>query len=57
MTNLDFFASLIGQEIPGGCDDCDAYQRMSRHETGTWIHTIHHDHDCAVLARIERTTA
>ena len=50
---LDFLAGLLGADIDGGCDRCDAYQRVTRHETGTWILTVHHDPTCPVLARHE----
>lgn len=50
MTKLDFLAALTGQQIPGGCDHCDAYQTMRRHESGSWIMTVHHDADCPFLA-------
>jgi len=54
MTNRLDFADLIGQQIPGGCDDCDAYQTMSRHDSGAWILNIHHDADCPFYASIPK---
>ncbi len=51
---LDFLAALIGHEIPGGCDDCDAYQSTTRHESGSWILTVHHDEDCNFLTGLPR---
>lgn len=48
------FSHLIGLEIPGGCDDCDAHQTMSRHESGSWILGIHHDADCPFYTSIPR---
>ncbi len=46
VTNLDeLFEGLVGQRIPGGCDDCNAYQTVTRH---LCIHVIniHHDDTC-----------
>ena len=30
MTNLSALEALAGRRIPGGCDDCDAYQTIER---------------------------
>lgn len=43
---------LVGLRIPGGCDDCLAYQEI---EPVGGIHVLHirHDDTCPTLARIE----
>jgi len=41
-------AALIGQRIPGGCDDCDAYQVMRR-EGAVFVITVAHDNTCPWL--------
>lgn len=46
-------APLIGLQIRGGCDDCDAYQGVDE-QHGHWVITVHHDDDCPTWARIRR---
>ena len=48
----EVLAALIGQRIPGGCDDCDAYQTMQTVD-GIFILSVHHDDTCPTLHRIE----
>jgi hypothetical protein len=43
--------------IEGGCDECDAYQRIRRERLGFWRDTIYHDDDCPRLARINAKAA
>jgi len=45
--------SLDGAVIPGGCDDCDAEQRVERirHLGRVTKITVMHDDDCPALAR------
>ena len=38
--------ALTGHPMPGGCDDCTAYQRVTRHDTGVYVLTVHHDDTC-----------
>ncbi|HEY5304559.1 MAG TPA: hypothetical protein VIJ86_10940 [Acidimicrobiales bacterium] len=45
----DLFKSLEGSEIPGGCDQCDAFQRTSEVIPGVWSVTIVHDDDCPFM--------
>jgi hypothetical protein len=40
------FDSLAGQELPGGCPDCDAYQEMTELQPGVWSLIVFHDDDC-----------
>ena len=44
----DLFHSLTGRPLPGGCDDCDAFQIMEEDKThpGVWHLVIHHDDEC-----------
>jgi hypothetical protein len=49
----DLLGPLDGAQIPGGCDDCDAYQTTSAVSAGVWTVTIHHDHDCPTLAAMK----
>jgi hypothetical protein len=47
---LDFLAGLIGQQIDGGCDHCDAFQTVEEHPySGAWVLTVNHDLDCDFL--------
>ena len=46
MSDLDqLFAAMAGRQIPGGCDDCDAYQTMTQ-QHGIHVINIHHDDTC-----------
>ena len=48
---------LDGARIPGGCDQCNAYQTVTSpaygHASITAV-TVHHDDWCPFLARYER---
>jgi hypothetical protein len=37
------------RRIPGGCEDCDAYQIVSRVAEGIFSLNIHHDDSCPFL--------
>jgi hypothetical protein len=37
---------LVGKRIPGGCDQCDAYQTVEPIRAGLWHMTVHHDEWC-----------
>ena len=45
------FSALVGREIPGGCDRCDALQVMAVDEDvpGVWHLQVQHDDDCPFL--------
>jgi len=48
--------ALAGRRIPGGCDDCDAYQEMTTDGAGVYVLTVFHDDTCPWLnARTEAT--
>ena len=38
--------AMTGRKLPGGCDDCDAYQVMSRLADGLYVLSVHHDDTC-----------
>ena len=40
---------MVGRKLPGGCDDCNAYQVMSRCADGLYVLTVHHDETCPYL--------
>jgi hypothetical protein len=48
--------AMTGRRLPGGCDDCDAYQVMSQCADGLYVLTVHHDETCPALADNERTS-
>lgn len=41
-----------GAVIPGGCDDCDAEQRLAEISPGIWSIAICHDDGCPAYRRI-----
>jgi len=45
------FSALAGRELPGGCDRCDATQRMTQHPTidGAWHLEVVHEDRCPAL--------
>jgi hypothetical protein len=43
---LDFLGGLAGLRIPGGCDDCDAYQTVDTRHAPIYRITVHHDDTC-----------
>lgn len=47
----EMFAAVAGQQIPGGCDDCHAYQRVVQDSPGIWICRVHHDSTCPFYRR------
>jgi hypothetical protein len=44
---------MTGRRLPGGCDDCNAYQTMTRAGGGLYLLTTHHDDTCPALAASE----
>lgn len=49
----DFLGPLDGARIPGGCDDCNAYQKVRLESAGVWSVTVCHDDWCPFLAALE----
>lgn len=51
-------AVLQCRRIPGGCDDCTAFQTMTQDGPGVYRLTVHHDDTCpsyrAMTNRAER---
>ncbi len=43
------FGNLEGQEIPGGCETCDAFQTVQVEESGVIHLVVHHDDWCPFL--------
>jgi hypothetical protein len=37
---------LDGLEVPGGCDDCDAYQTVDATQRPVYRIAVHHDETC-----------
>lgn len=52
----EFLAPLMGQRIPGGCDDCDAYQEVKQIPPGFYMLCVCHDDDCQFLAQYEENS-
>lgn len=51
---VNILGPLEGAEIPGGCDDCDAYQTVEAVQSGVWVLTVHHDDSCPTWMAIQR---
>jgi hypothetical protein len=47
----EIFDGMAGQRIPGGCDDCDAYQEITRQDL-VYVLTVHHDDTCPTWQQI-----
>ena len=43
------FSDLEDKDIPGGCRDCNAFQRLTKSEEGVWDLTTFHDNTCPFL--------
>jgi hypothetical protein len=50
------FEALLDQRIPGGCDDCDAYQQLTTDGSGIYVLAVRHDATCPWLSQRDRTT-
>jgi hypothetical protein len=49
---VELFAALDGAELPGGCDGCNAVQRVRDAGGGVFVLDVFHsDDDCPTLAR------
>ncbi|MGC4174278.1 hypothetical protein [Demequina sp.] len=46
------FEALMGQRIPGGCEDCDAYQTVEVTAPGIYSLQVHHDATCPTYMAI-----
>ncbi|MGI8693512.1 MAG: hypothetical protein ACR2JK_11545 [Geodermatophilaceae bacterium] len=38
--------AMTGHRIPGGCDDCTAYQTVEQQAPGVYLLAVHHDDTC-----------
>lgn len=47
----DSLRSLVGLQIAGGCDYCEATQEMSPQQDGIFHMQVQHDDNCPDLAR------
>lgn len=56
MTNLthSVLENLVGHRLPGGCDDCDAYQTVTQSSAGVYVLTVHHDVGCPFLSGVTK---
>jgi hypothetical protein len=43
---LSALDALTGRRLPGGCDDCDAYQTVTHETAGVYRMVVHHDETC-----------
>lgn len=46
------FTDLLDQDLAGGCDDCDAVQRLTTDGAGVYVLEVRHDDSCPYLARV-----
>jgi hypothetical protein len=37
---------LTGRRLPGGCDDCTAFQTIEQQAPGVYVLLVHHDNTC-----------
>lgn len=51
---VNVLGPLEGAEIPGGCDQCDAYQKLRAESAGVWAVDVFHEYACPVLKTIEK---
>lgn len=43
--------AMAGKRMPGGCDDCDAYQVVTEAAGGVYVLQVHHDATCPEYRR------
>lgn len=54
MTHLnDFFSGMQGRRIPGGCEECQAYQTVVSDGRLHRI-TVHHDNTCPTYRAMKK---
>jgi len=46
--------AMTGHRMPGGCDDCHAYQTIEQHAPGVYVLAVFHDDTCPELRRRSR---
>ncbi len=45
----NLLGAMDGAEIPGGCDHCDAVQKVRAESAGVWSVDVFHEDGCPVL--------
>jgi len=48
---------LSGLRIPGGCDDCNAFQTVDARHAPIYRVTVHHDNTCPTFRAMKREEA
>ena len=57
MTPLDdLMGQIEDQPIPGGCEECDAYQTVEMVKPGVHMIRVHHDDWCPALRAMKSGT-
>ncbi len=46
--------AMTGHRMPGGCDDCHAYQTIEQQTPGVYLLAVWHDNGCPELRRRSR---
>lgn len=41
-----YLDAMTDRPLPGGCDDCDAYQTVTKTSDGVYVLAVHHDPSC-----------
>jgi hypothetical protein len=49
MNGASLLTGFDGLHIPGGCQDCDAYQTVDSSQAPIYRITVHHDDTCPWL--------
>ena len=50
----DLLSGMIGGQMPGGCEKCDAYQKLTEQSPGVFLMNVYHDDDCPELRRMRQ---
>lgn len=53
----EILAMHNGMIFPGGCDYCDAYQKIKREEVNLFVLLTMHDDDCPFIIEYEARNA
>ena len=55
----ELLRGLVGEQVPGGCDHCDAFIKTTSdiEHPDFFLTTVHHDDDCPWLATYEKGEA
>lgn len=55
MSLRPFAEDVQGLRIPGGCDDCDAFQTVDTSQAPVYLVRVHHDEGCPTLLRHQQS--